>query len=78
MKNLLENNASQQQLDSYIKVLQEAIDTKDSPVELLGTLRWVFLSVFIILIEDWRYYDLMEKILFVLIWSPLIHLFLHF
>jgi hypothetical protein len=74
---MTEDTASQQQPDSYIKALQEAVDTEDSPIELLETLRWVFLSIFIILIEDWRHYDLIEKILFILIWSPLIHLFLH-
>lgn len=75
---MTEDITSQQQLDSYIKALQKAVNTKDPSVGLLITFRWVFLSVFIILVEDWRHYDLIEKILFLLIWSPLIHIFLHF
>lgn len=68
------NNIFQQQFDTIkelVKINEEEHITVKDVLPLLS-----FLCL--IAIEDWNSYTTVDKIVFIVIWSPLIHLFLHF
>ena len=70
MKNLLKHNISKQQ-DKIVRELINIDEEEEVPIKELLLLLFFLYNI---AIEDWKNYTIIEKAVFLLIWSPLLWL----